>query len=89
MLRITPRPDSVHDTLLLEGNLLKEWLGELEQALARARQNGAAVSLDLSGLRFVDADGARFLRACRRDGVSLLGASPFVGALLDPPRPRR
>jgi len=85
MLRITRQPGSEHNTLLLEGNLLKEWIEELQQALAQARQDGAAVGLDLSGLRFVDGEGARFLRECRKRGVSLLGASPFVSALLDPP----
>ena len=89
MLRITRQPGAGQAALLLEGNLLKEWIAELQQALAEARQDGAVVELDLSGLRFVDAEGASFLRECRKRGVSLLGASPFVSALLDPPLPRR
>jgi ABC-type transporter Mla MlaB component len=89
MLRITRQPGADHDTLLLEGNLLKEWIQELQEALAGARQNGAAVALDLSGLRFVDAEGTSLLRECRRRGISLFGASPFVSALLDPPPSRR
>jgi len=90
MLRITQQPGAGQATLLLEGNLLKEWIEELRQALTGARSDGAAVRLDLSGLRFVDAEGARFLRECRKHGVSLLGASPFVSALLGAPsRPRR
>jgi ABC-type transporter Mla MlaB component len=90
MLRITWHPGAGHNRLLLEGNLLKDWIEELQRALAQARQDGAALGLDLSGLRFIDAAGARFLRECRKRGVSLLGASPFVSALLDPPpRPRR
>jgi ABC-type transporter Mla MlaB component len=89
MLRITRQPGVGHNTLLLEGNLLKEWIEELQQALAQVRQDGAALGLDLSGLRFVDAEGARYLRECRNRGVPLLGASPFVSALLDPPPRRR
>jgi len=89
MLRITRQPGGGQAALLLEGNLLKEWIAELQQALAEARQDGAVVELDLSGLRFVDAEGASFLRECRKRGVSLLGASLFVSALLDPPLPRR
>jgi hypothetical protein len=89
MLRITQRPGTGEATLLLEGNLLKDWIEELQQALAQVRHDGAALGLDLSGLRFVDAEGARFLRECRNRGVSLLGASPFVSALLDPPPRRR
>jgi hypothetical protein len=87
MLRITRQPGASHDTLLLEGNLLKEWIQEVQQALAL--DGRAAVALDLSGLRYVDAEGARFLRECRKHGVSLLGASLFVGALLDSPPARR
>jgi ABC-type transporter Mla MlaB component len=88
MLRITRQPGADHETLLLEGKLSKELIEELRQALAQARQNGAAIALDLSGLRFVDDEGAHFLRDCRRRGALLLGASPFVSALLDLP-PRR
>jgi ABC-type transporter Mla MlaB component len=87
MLRITRQPGADHDTLLLEGNLSKELIEELQQALAHARQT-APITLDLSGLRFVDDEGAHFLRDCRSRGASLLGASPFVSALLDLP-PRR
>ena len=89
MLKITRQPGAAHDTLLLEGKLLKEWLDELQRALTQARHGGTAVTLDLSGLRFMDAEGARFLRDTRRQGVSLQGASPFVSALVDPPHLRR
>ena len=89
MLRITRQPGADHDTLLLEGNLLKEWIQELQPALALAREASASVALDLSGLRFVDADGTHFLRECRKHGVTLLGTSPFVRALLDSPFPRQ
>lgn len=90
MLKITRQGGADHDTLLLEGNLLKEWIEEVQHALAHARGDGATVGLDLSGLRFVDAEGAQFLRECRKRGVLLLSASPFVSALLGPPsRPRR
>jgi hypothetical protein len=90
MLKITRQYGAVEDTLLLEGNLLKEWIEELQRALAQARPDGGTVGLDLAGLRFVDAHGTQYLRACRKRGVLLLNASPFVSALLDPPpRPRR
>jgi ABC-type transporter Mla MlaB component len=89
MLRITHQPGADHDTLLLEGKLFKEWIEELQQALARARQDGATIALDLSGLLFIDHEGVRFLRECRTRGAAILGASPFVSALLDPPPPRQ
>ena len=88
MLRITRHPGADHDTLLLEGKLLQGWIEELRQALASARQDETAIALDLSGLLFTDQEGVLFLRECRSGGTSLLGASPFVSALLDPPLPR-
>ena len=89
MLRITRQPGADHVTLLLEGKLLKEWLEELQRALAQARQDGSSVRLNLSALNYIDAEAARFLRVCRKAGVTLLGASPFVAALLDAPRQPR
>lgn len=88
MLRITHRRGTDHDKLLLEGKLLKEWIEELQQTLAQARRDGPRVALDLSGLLFVDHEGACYLRDCRTRGVPLMGASPFVAGLLDPPPPR-
>jgi ABC-type transporter Mla MlaB component len=89
MLRITRQPGADSPTLLLEGSLLRQWLDEIQRELAHARKDGAGIALDLSGLRFIDVEGARFLRECRKEGISLIRASPFVSALLDPPRPRR
>jgi ABC-type transporter Mla MlaB component len=89
MLRITRQPGGDDVTLLLEGKLLKEWLEELHQALAQARQDGTVVRLNLSGLNYIDVEAARFLRNSRKAGVTLIDASPFVKALLEAPRGRR
>jgi len=89
MLRITRQPGTDEETLLLEGKLLHRWLQELQHVLEQAAASGVAIRLDLSGLSFIDVPGAEFLRRCRKDGVSLAGASPFVSALLDPPLKRR
>ena len=89
MLRITRQAGADHETLLLEGKLLHGWLQELQHALEQAAGNGVAIRLNLSGLSFIDVPAADFLRQCRKDGVSLAGASPFVNALLDPPPKRR
>ena len=89
MLRITRQPGVADETLLLEGKLLHGWLQELQHALEQAAARGVSIRLDLSGLSFIDGQGADFLRRCRKDGVSLAGASPFVSALLNPPpKPR-
>ena len=89
MLRITRQPGADCDTLLLEGKLLKEWIEEVQEAVGQTRRDAAAIVLDLSGLRFIDEEGARFLRECRGRGTSLVGAPPFVSTLLDPPPPPR
>ena len=89
MLRITRQPGGDHETFLLEGKLLHGWLQELQQALEQAAARSGAIRLDLSGLSFIDVPAADFLRQCRKDGVSLAGASPFVSALLDLPLKRR
>jgi ABC-type transporter Mla MlaB component len=89
MLRITRQPEAEHETFLLEGKLLHAWLHELQHALEQAAARGVAIRLDLSGLSFVDVPAADFLRECRKAGVSLAGASPFVGALLAQPSKRR
>jgi len=86
MLRITRQPGVGNDTLLLEGKLMKEWLEELGRVLEHAR--GVPLALDLSGLSYLDADAARYLRACRKRGITLVSASAFVKALIDP-APRR
>jgi ABC-type transporter Mla MlaB component len=89
MLRITRQPGADDVTLLLEGKLLKEWLEELQQALAQVRQDGTVVRLNLSGLNYIDVEAARFLRNSRKAGVTLVEVSPFVKALLEAPRRRR
>jgi ABC-type transporter Mla MlaB component len=89
MLRITRQSGTDNETLLLEGKLLSQWLQELQHALEQAAASRVAIRLDLSGLSFIDVPAADFLRQCRKDGVSLAGASPFVNALLDPPPKRR
>lgn len=90
MLKITRLSGADHGTLLLEGNLVKEWVAELQQVLAQARQDATVIALDLVGLRFVDEEGAELLRESRKHGATLRGASPFVSAVLDPlPPPLR
>jgi hypothetical protein len=88
MLRITRQSGAGKDTLLLEGKLLKEWLEELGRVLQQVGE-AAPVTLDLSGLSYIDVEAAGYLRACRKRGIALLAPSAFVKALIDPPRRRR
>jgi hypothetical protein len=68
--------------LRLEGQVREPWLGELERAVADAFARGAAPSLDLAGVSFVDARGVALLRALRTRAVELENCSPFTAAQL-------
>ncbi len=67
MLRITAQENSgTRVCLWLEGRLIGPWVEELEAAV---RAISLAVSLDLSGIHFVDARGLRLLHRLVGEGV--------------------
>jgi len=82
MLRITGRTCDHEERLELEGQLTAPYLDALEHALADARARSSRLALDLTGLRYLDADATRFLRELRGHGVALHGCSGFVAQLL-------
>ena len=69
-------------TLKLEGKLLARWIGELQTACRENFVNPSQVALDLRGVTFVDAEGARFLANLIRDGAQVTGCSGFVAEML-------
>lgn len=83
MLRITTiQTPGKPAVLKLEGKLLEPWIGELQQACRKTLAPKTAVTLDLTGLSFVDASGTIALRDLRRRGVELKGCTPLVAELL-------
>jgi len=82
MLRMTRSGSAEGAVLLLEGKLTDPWTEELRTEVAR---DGRIRRLDLSGLSYVDAGGARLLHQLERRGVELFSASAFVRGLLDLP----
>ncbi len=68
-------------TIDLDGKLLGPWIDELRSVVAAARVKDA-VCLNLAHLSFADAAGIDLLRAFRRDGIQLVGASPLIDGLL-------
>ena len=83
MLRITGSHGSdLTRTLKLEGKLLGPWIGELESACGRPNVPPDRVCLDLSGLTFIDTEGARFLNRLIRDGTRVIACSGFVEEML-------
>jgi ABC-type transporter Mla MlaB component len=83
MLRVTRlRSDESIDSLRVEGRLTQHDLPRFQEACAELLAAGRSLRLDLSGLQFADRDAVIELRALRRHGVSLVGASGFLDALL-------
>jgi anti-anti-sigma regulatory factor len=82
VLRINGRTCHSGERLELEGRLTREFVPELEKAVVEARSRSPRISLDVSELTFVDGDGARALRALRREAVEVHGCSAFVAELL-------
>ncbi|HEY2157260.1 MAG TPA: hypothetical protein VGH33_16655 [Isosphaeraceae bacterium] len=61
---------------------MRPWVGELESACGATRAAMDRVRLDLFGVSFVDAEGARFLASLIRDGARIVACSGFVAELL-------
>ena len=74
-----------HRSLKLEGSLSGLWVEELRKAWSAGAepQRDPQVTLDLSGVNFVDEAGRELLMEIRKTGAVLLGASPFIREVLD------
>ena len=86
MLRITLQPPNPHrvSTLRLEGQLTGPWVDELASACRQALDGTTASSLvvDMTNVRFVDAEGVRLLRALAAGQTTLVNCSTFVSEQL-------
>ena len=84
MLRITQTQGaSGKVNLTLEGRLVGPWVAELKSAVTAAGLSASSVNLELSGVRFVDAEGLALILGLQDQGVRLRDASPFVRELLN------
>ena len=83
MFRVTryQAPDEI-ETLRVEGRLTRSELPRFHDTCADLLASGRILSLDLSGLQFADRDAVAALQALRSRGVSLVGTSGFLDALL-------
>ena len=68
--------------LRVEGRLVERNVTELDHACERALQHARFVLLDLSGVSFVDAEGARAVTKLAEGHVTPVGCTPFVSAIL-------
>ncbi len=65
--------------LVVEGRIAGPYVDELARALGEAAE-GAAI--DVSGVGYVDAAGARLLRRLAERGIAIRGSSAFVAETL-------
>ena len=84
MLRITRHDESdTRVTLRLEGRLINAWAELLERECSALIGSVAAVSVDLSGVGFVDRSGVKALQRLHRAGVSIRGCSDLIATILE------
>ena len=82
MLKITQSGQS----LLLEGQVSGPWVTEVRKAVESQRSANDDLSLDLSGVTFVNGEGAELLRGLSAAGVRMRGSSRFVDEVLGGPK---
>lgn len=69
-------------TLKLEGRVIGPWVEELRRSCERALVTGAAPTLDLSDVSFIDRSGVELFRNLRNRQVVFLNCSRFVAEQL-------
>jgi RNA polymerase sigma-70 factor (ECF subfamily) len=82
MMRITRSLTGTTLRLRVEGRVTKENVMHLESACDASRSGERGLLLDLSGVRFVDGEGARALQEASARGAVLVGCTPFVSEVL-------
>jgi anti-anti-sigma regulatory factor len=85
VLKITVHNGSLPATLKLEGKIAGQWVKELERVWHNITHKYAprTVTVDLSGVTFVDAEGKRLLGGMLRDGAELTHAQLLTKYIID------
>ena len=84
MLRITREVVTRSRTLLrLEGSVVAEWVGLLQRESFAALRSAGELSLDLSGVQFVDLAGVEVLGLLSRAGVEIRCPAGPVASVLE------
>lgn len=84
MLRITMISETSEEVILqVEGWISEEDVDLLEQEGTRWMQEVRRLSLDLTGVRFIDMAGIALLQRWSEQGLGLCGGSRFVRSLLN------
>ncbi len=83
MLRLTRTTRLPHEVVLvLEGQIVAEWVGLLEEECLELLGNGQKVLLDLANVSYLDRRGARLLRDLADRAVMIINCPPLVDELV-------
>ena len=83
MLRLTRTSQPPDDViLLLEGQIVAQWVRLLEEECLELLGTGCQVLLDLSGVSYLDRHAARLLRELGNRSVRLINCPPLVDELV-------
>jgi anti-anti-sigma regulatory factor len=83
MLRLTRTTRFPHEVVvLLEGQIVAEWVELLEAECLTLLQTDQQVLLDLSRVSYLDRRGARLLRDLASRSVQLINCPPLVADLV-------
>ena len=84
MLRISQVADtSTETTLHVEGRIVSEWVGVLQEECRRVLQESTRrLRLDLRAVTFIDPRGVLALRWLTTEGVAIVNSPAFIDALL-------
>ena len=83
MLRISSEDDTgLVVRLKAEGTIRSDWVPLLEAECLCHLDSGRMVELDVTGIGFVDLEGASMVRSLVEKGVRLVGTRALVEALL-------
>lgn len=83
MLRVTRTTRLPHEVILvLEGQIVGEWVGLLEVECQTLLQTDQTVLLDLSRVGYLDRRAARLLRDLAARSVELINCPPLVADLV-------
>lgn len=74
--------DAQRTTIRLEGRLAEASVSSLRSACAECAAAGRALTIDLTGVVFLDERAGEELRALRGRGAQLVGASAYLRAVL-------
>ena len=85
MIRINKVVEGDYSRLIVEGTLSADWVDELRKCWAGVRETSSSVnlSIDLSGVSYIDDRGKELLKRMFAEGAELLGAGVMTRAIIE------